>query len=169
LKGTPSGRLVARLDVAHLWGQAGEATCEIAGIGTVSLEAMAAALPEPWVQLVITRGKDVVNVTNIGRGADLWQQAALDWTIGPRCTDSRCNRKARIQNDHRTPWAEEQITELHNLDPLCKRGHYLKTHHGWALEAGTGRRRLLPPTDPDHPNNQNSRNERESVSASAER
>jgi hypothetical protein len=157
LKNTPSGRIVARLDVAHLWGQPGEATCEIAGIGTVSLEAMKAALPEPWVQLVITRGRDVLNVTNIGRGADLWQQAALDWTM-PRCTDIGCPRDLNLQNDHRAPWTEEHITELSNIDPLCPWSHYLKTHRGYALEAGTGRRRLLPPDDPDHPNNRMSDN-----------
>jgi len=144
--------MIARLDVAHLWGQPGEATCEIAGIGTVSLDAMRAALPEPWVQLVITRDKDVLNATDIGRSTDLWQQAALDWTIGPHCTDLGCNRTARIQNDHRVPWTEEQITELTSLDPLCGRGHHLKTHHRWALVEGTGRRPLVPPHDPRHPN-----------------
>jgi hypothetical protein len=150
-KSTRSGRMVARLDVAHLWGEPGEATCEIAGIGTVSLDAMSAALPDPWIQLVITRGKDVLNVTNIGRGADLWQQAALDWTHRGRCTNLACNRTIQIQNDHRTPWAHEQVTELHNLDPLCTPDHRKKTHHGWALIEGTGRRAFVPPDDPRHP------------------
>lgn len=147
----PSGRLVARLDVAHLWGAPGDTTCEIAGIGTVSLEALRAALPEPWVQLVITRGKDVQNVTNIGRGADLWQQAALDWTLRGRCSNIACSRTAQIQNDHRTPWAQDQVTELANLDPFCTYDHRKKTHQGWALVEGTGRRAFVAPDDPRHP------------------
>ena len=147
----PSGRIVARLDVAHLWGAPGDTTCEIAGIGNVSLEALSAALPEPWVQLVITRGKDVQNVTNIGRGADLWQQAALDWTHRGRCSNVACNRTAQIQNDHRTPWAQEQVTELANLDPFCTYDHRKKTHQGWALVEGTGRRAFVAPDDPRHP------------------
>jgi hypothetical protein len=143
--------MVARLDVAHLWGEPGDTTCEIAGIGTVSLDALKAALPEPWVQLVITRGKDVANVTNIGRGADLWQQAALSWTHRGRCSNLACNRKIQIQNDHRTPWNDEQVTELPNLDPLCTPDHRKKTHQRWALVEGRGRRAFVPPEDPRHP------------------
>lgn len=158
-KGEPSGRLVARLDLAHLWGAPGDNTCEIAGIGTVSLDALRAALPDPWVQLVITRGKDVLNVTNIGRGADLWQQAALDWTYRGHCSNVGCNRKVQIQNDHRTPWSEEQVTELANLDPLCAPDHRRKTHQGWALVAGTGRRPFVAPDDPRHPANRHASGE----------
>jgi hypothetical protein len=153
LKSTPSGRMVARLDLPHLWASPGEATCDLAGIGTVSLDAMQAVLPDPWVQLVITRGKDVVHATNIGRGADLWQQAALIWTLGGRCSNLGCNRTAQIQNDHRKPWTEDRVTLLPNLDPLCTHDHRLKTHAGWALVEGTGRRPFVPPDHPRHPEN----------------
>jgi hypothetical protein len=153
-KSEASGRMVARLDIAHLWGAPGDTTCEIAGVGTVSLDALRAALPDPWVQLVITRGKDVLNVTNIGRGADLWQQAALDWTHRGRCSNIACSRTVQIQNDHRVPWADEQVTELPNLDPMCIPDHRKKTHRGWELVEGTGRRAFVPPDDPRHPQHQ---------------
>jgi hypothetical protein len=144
-RGEASGRLTARLDIAHLHAQPGEATCEIDGLGPVSLAALHAALPEPWVQLVITRGHEVLHTTNIGtRGADLWQQAAIDWSQ-PRCTAIGCNRTARLQNDHRTPYATKQETALGNLDRACTWHHFLITHRGYTFEAGTGRRQLLSP------------------------
>ncbi|MFN8019629.1 MAG: hypothetical protein U0P45_16120 [Acidimicrobiales bacterium] len=49
--------------------------------------------------------------------------------------------------DHNLPWAQDPRTKLDNIDPLCPHHHQLKTHHGWHLEAGTGRRRFLPPND----------------------
>jgi len=55
--------------------------------------------------------------------------------------------------DHRKPFADDQVTELGNLDPLCGHDHDLKTHEGWALVEGTGRRPMVPPDDPRHPGN----------------
>jgi hypothetical protein len=52
------------------------------------------------------------------------------------------------------PWADDQVTELANLDALCGHHHRLKTHHGWALIAGVGKRPMVPPGDPRHPANQ---------------
>jgi hypothetical protein len=43
---------------------------------------------------------------------------------------------------------------LANLDRLCVHHHRLKTHNGWALIAGSGKRPMVPPSDPQHPGNQ---------------
>jgi hypothetical protein len=50
--------------------------------------------------------------------------------------------------------SDDQVTELANLDPLCGHHHRLKTHDGWALIAGVGKRPMVPPDDPRHPANQ---------------
>jgi hypothetical protein len=54
----------------------------------------------------------------------------------------------------RPPRALDQVHEtvLDNLDRLCPRCHRRKTHDGWALVPGQGRRPLVPPDDPRHPN-----------------
>ncbi|MGH9211785.1 MAG: hypothetical protein ACRD2C_14030, partial [Acidimicrobiales bacterium] len=58
-----------------------------------------------------------------------------------------------VENDHREDWAKTHVTRLAALDPLCPHCHRLKTHHRWALVAGTGRRAFVPPNDPRHPKN----------------
>jgi hypothetical protein len=34
---------------------------------------------------------------------------------------------------------------------LCGHDHHLKTHCGWSLVTGKGRRLMVPPDDPRHP------------------
>jgi hypothetical protein len=62
-----------------------------------------------------------------------------------------CNRSARLEVDHRRPFAGDRATELANLDPLCGHDHRLKTTQGWALVEGPGKRLFVPPDHPDHP------------------
>jgi hypothetical protein len=64
-----------------------------------------------------------------------------------------CGRNLGLETDHNTGWTITHSTEVDDLDPLCHYDHDLKTRFGWALEPGTGTRRLLPPDHPDHPSN----------------
>lgn len=126
--------------------------CELPGVGPISVAAARELLGESILKLVMTRGHDVVNVTHLGRGANAAQQVALLWTR-PVCSVRGCNRRARLQNDHRRPWADDRRTHLANLDPLCDHHHDRKTRAGWELVDGMGRRPFVPPTDPRHPAN----------------
>ena len=69
------------------------------------------------------------------------------------CTREDCTRTQRLENDHREDWAKTKHTRLDESDPLCGHDHDLKTHHGWALIEGTGKRPMVPPDDPRHPKN----------------
>jgi len=77
---------------------------------------------------------------------------AMLW-LHPRCTRADCGRTGRLQVDHRVEWHKIKVTELANLDFLCDHDHDLKTRHGWALIDGTGKRPMVPPDHPQHPNN----------------
>jgi hypothetical protein len=122
---------------------AGE-TCEIAGLGPISVTtARQILLDDPFLAVVIRRGRDVINVAHHGRGLNAHQRTAIEAT-GVRCANIACNRTVAIQIDHRHPYAADPVTALPNQDPLCPECHRRKTHHGWHLEPGTGRRRLLP-------------------------
>jgi hypothetical protein len=92
---------------------------------------------------------DVLNVTHLGRVPTAAQKAALLW-MNPTCSVLGCTR-ARLENDHREPWAVTRHTRLDELDPLCGFHHHLKTRLGWALIAGTGKRAFVAPDDPRHP------------------
>jgi hypothetical protein len=150
-------KVIVRIDhTALLRGRtvAGE-TCEIAGLGPISVTAATELMDDAFLAAVVLRGRDVVNVAHLGRGPNAHQRTALE-AHGIACTNIACNRTINIQIDHRTPYADQPETKLDNLDPLCSGTgscHNLKTHHGHQLEPGTGRRRLLPPHHPDHPRN----------------
>ncbi len=128
---------------------AGE-TVEVAGLGPVPVATVQALMDDAFLAAVITRGHDVVNVAHLGRGVNAHQRTALE-AIHIACTNIACNASVGIEIDHRHPWTDVGETHLANQDPLCKLDHDRKTHHGWRLEPGTGRRRFLPPDHPSHP------------------
>jgi Domain of unknown function (DUF222) len=148
----PSFLALLRVDLAALvrGGVEGDELCEIAGVGAVPAAVARGLVGDAVLKLVITRGVDVVNVTHLGRGPTAAQRIALLWAT-PACTNTQCGHTLGIQHDHRTPWTQAQETVLDNLDRLCTPCHRRKTHHGWALVAGTSPRPLVPPDDPRHP------------------
>jgi hypothetical protein len=129
---------------------AGE-TCEIAGLGPISITTARQILTDdPFLAVVVRRGQDIINVAHHGRGLNAHQRTAIE-ASGLRCANIACNRTIAIQIDHRHPYAANPVTSLPNQDPLCPECHRKKTHHGWHLEPGTGRRRLLPADTPSTP------------------
>ncbi|HUF34148.1 MAG TPA: DUF222 domain-containing protein [Acidimicrobiales bacterium] len=143
---------ILRLDIAALQrGSAeGDEVVEIAGLGPVPVATARELLGDAVLKLVLTRGVDVANVTHLGRGPTVAQKVALLWT-SPICEALGCSRTRRLENDHRTPWTADRVTELHNLDRLCGHHHHKKTHEGWSLVDGKGKRPMVPLDDPRHP------------------
>jgi hypothetical protein len=150
----PPAKLLVRVDATALrrgHSIAGE-TCEIDGLGPVPVASLRDLLPQAAIDLIVTNGENVFNVTNLARRSNAHQQTVLDW-IGGQCSRKGCGATRHLQIDHRIDWATVKITELANLDWLCPRCHALKTHKGWKLVDGRGRRRMVPPDHPDHPAN----------------
>jgi hypothetical protein len=56
-----------------------------------------------------------------------------------------------LENDHREEWATTHLTLLEWQDRVCSHHHDLKTHHGWGLVDGQGKRAFVPPDDQRHP------------------
>jgi hypothetical protein len=129
----------------------GEETCEIAGLGPIPVRIARELLGDAILKLVITKGVDVANVTHLGRSPTMAQRVALLWR-SPECTREGCTRTQRLENDHRADWVKTKHTRLDELDPLCEHDHDLKTYKGWALVKGKGKRPMVPPDDPRHPN-----------------
>jgi hypothetical protein len=108
-------------------------------------------LGESILKLVITKGVDVLHVTHLGRGPSTAQMVALLWQQ-PGCIVEGCDRTHR-EVDHREDWVKTKHTRLDECELPCDLHHDLKTYHGWALVEGTGKRPMVPPDDPRHPNN----------------
>ncbi len=133
-----------RIDLEALvrGGVEGDELCEITGLGPVPVATARALLGESILKLVITNGSDVANVTHLGRGPTVAQRIALLWS-SPGCDVRGCCSTISVQADDRVPWADDRITELANLDHLCAHHHRLKTHRGWGLVPGIGKRPMV--------------------------
>ena len=93
--------------------------------------------------LLTRHGRPVADVVHPGRRPTAAQVSALQWT-SPGCSVLGCTN-LRCETDHTTGWAITRTTRLGDLDRLCGHHHDLKTHHGWRLAPGTGKRLFLPP------------------------
>jgi hypothetical protein len=125
--------------------------CEITGLGPIPVTTARELLGDAILELVITKGVDVLHVTHLGRGPTAAQRVALMWS-SPGCSVEGCPR-TRVEIDHREPYAKTRHTKLDELDPFCRLHHYQKHHEGWSLVEGTGKRAFVPPDDPRHPKN----------------
>jgi hypothetical protein len=151
---SPSYLALLRIDFAALqrgWTE-GDEVCEIAGIGPIPVNRARELLSDAVIKLIATKGEQVANVTHYRRSPNTAQRIALLWSQ-PTCSVAGCDHSI-VQIDHRHDWHKTHRTRLEDLDPLCPHHHRLKTHYGWALVAGTGKRAMVPPDDPRHPNNQ---------------
>jgi hypothetical protein len=147
-------KILARVDLpALLRGYpTGDEVSELAGDGPVAISAIRDLMEtqDPFLAAVVTKGKEVMGVAHVGRRPSAWQQTALEW-LYPTCNVEGCNTVGFLQTDHREDWAKTHTTVLELLDRLCPHHHYLKTHEGWALVEGLGKRPFVPPGDPRHP------------------
>jgi len=126
--------------------------CEIVGFGAISVSTIEDLLANgnTFVVGVLTRAKEVVGIYHHGRHPNAHQKSALDF-VYPTCAVSGCVSRAGLQSDHRKEWSKTHYTVLDLLDRLCPHHHRLKTHQGWALVEGSGKRDLVGPSDPRHP------------------
>lgn len=111
----PSGRqtkVIVRVDAAALKRGAvvpGE-TCEIAGVGPVSLDAVAELIPSAHIAYVVRNGVDV-SVAHLGRQATAHQRTALE-ARGYRCEVPDCGSTHLLEIDHVADWAWSKVTVL---------------------------------------------------------
>jgi hypothetical protein len=127
-------------------------TCEIAGYGPVAVSAVRDMIDtdDPFLVAIATRGEQVLGVAHLGRRVNAKQQSALEW-LYPTCAVEGCMRSTFLENDHREEWARTKLTLLDWSDRVCDHHHALKTHHGWALVTGSGKRAMVAPDDARHP------------------
>src|SRR3954470_13910757 len=94
-------------------------TCEIAGLGSISVDTARELLGESILKLVITKGVDVINVTHLGRGSNTARKIALLWQLA-ECSRLGCPRRARLAGDQTDRYEEHktQNTRPHTTQTL---------------------------------------------------
>jgi hypothetical protein len=150
----PGTKILVRVDLdALLRGYPlADETCEIAGYGPVAVSAVREMIDtaDPFLVAIATKGEQVLGMAHLGRRVNAKQQSALEW-LYPTCAVEGCTRSTFLENDHREDWARTKFTLLDWSDRVCDHHHDLKTHHGWALVDGDGKRAFVPPDDARHP------------------
>jgi hypothetical protein len=123
-------------------------TCEIEGIGPVSLDALTELLGDATAQFVIKSGRDVSTVTSSTRAIPKRTSAAL--VVRDRtCVVPGCGKRLSLETDHSdVDYADGGPTSLANLARLCPGHHDMKTNGGWKIVRAHGRWKWVPPARP---------------------
>jgi hypothetical protein len=126
----------------------GDETCEIDGIGPVSVDAARELIGEGGMQLLVRDGVDIRTVTSTRRALPQRVEAAL--IVRDRtCVIKNCGKRHGLQADHcRIDYRDDGPTCLDNLARLCAEHHDLKTYGGWRLAGGPGRWDWIAPAHP---------------------
>ena len=137
----PDKKVIALIDVAALnRGRVeGDETCEIAGVGPVSVSAIRSLLSEAFLSMVIKDGVDIRNVTHLGRQVTAHQRTAIE-ARGGRC--EICGSTHMLEIDHGEGWCFTHETRLDDLFLECHQCHDVKTRYHLLVEGPPGRRRF---------------------------
>lgn len=141
----PDRKVIAFIDVAALNRGTANAdeTCEIAGVGPVSVASIRAMLSDATASIVIRDGVDILNVTHLKRNATAHQRTALE-ARGYQCEIEGCGTTHHLDIDHVTGWTLNHQTRLDDLSWLCRNHHDQKTRGNLVLLGPPLRRRLAP-------------------------
>ncbi|MCJ7672539.1 MAG: HNH endonuclease [Acidimicrobiia bacterium] len=131
-------------------------TCEIPGVGPVSVAHAREVLSHGLLQLVITDGIDVQTVVSNTRHVP----PALKIAIAERdqtCKIFGCDCTHMLERHHTTDYVESRRTTYDELGNLCPKHHDLVTHRGctttdnrdgtWDLHAPADNRANAPPDE----------------------
>jgi hypothetical protein len=123
-------------------------TCEIPGVGPVSIQHARQLMGDAIFKLVIARGIDVHTVVNLGRHVpEVLKTALLERDRA--CVVPGCDRIDRLEKDHRiVAYVDDGEVSMENLAKLCHYHHYLKTHKGFQILGEPGNWRWVPPKRP---------------------
>jgi hypothetical protein len=125
---------------------AGE-TCEIPGVGPVSVEWVRDLLGSAFVTAVVKKGKDITTVAHFGRHIPAQLRTAMI-VSGRECSVEGCTGREYLELDHcETDYADKGPTAWGNLTWLCSI-HHTRKSKGWRLgppDPVTGKRKLHPP------------------------
>ena len=116
----------------------GDETCEIPGVGTVSVSAARDLLGDSILALVIRSGVDVVSVTNLGPTFTVAQRTAIWARAGGVCEIPGCGATTGLEIDHDHEVQFGGPSDIANASLKCWNDHQEKTHHG---------KRLIGPPD----------------------
>ncbi len=127
-------------------------TCEVDGIGPISVDAAKELLYDGAAQFMLRQSKQICAVT--GRSRYVAQRLAMALVARDRrCAVPGCPTTNHLQGDHRlVDFAKGGLTELVNLARLCPSHHDMKTYGGWTLQGEPFKWEWIAPPNPPSAN-----------------
>ena len=123
-------------------------TCEIPGVGPVSVQHARDLLGDALLDVIITDGVDVTTVVRPRRNIPTPLATAI-MERDQYCVVPGCGKRLGLEKDHwQRPVKNDGEASYDNLVRLCKHHHYLRTHQGWILTGGPGNWHFDPPEQP---------------------
>jgi hypothetical protein len=123
-------------------------TCEIDGVGPVSLAMATELLDEASVRFLVKTGRDIATVSSPTRTLPRRTSVALvarDRT----CAVPGCGKRLGLEADHcEVDYGAGGPTTLSNLVRLCPAHHDMKTNGGWKIVGPPGQRTWVAPERP---------------------
>lgn len=103
-------------------------TCEVAGFGPIPVSVARELIEsgDVFLAAVLTDGKDVFNVAHLGRRPTAYQRTALQWKYR-ECAVEGCHRITLLEDDHIDAWALSGVTDVKQLQRLCRFHHRQKS------------------------------------------
>lgn len=125
-------------------------TCEIAGVGPISVAAARALASDAFLAAIVTDGTDIKSVSHLHRRIPARLRTAIQ-ARDPVCAVPGCNNRRYLEIDHIRPVAEDGPTRLENLVRICSYHHDQKTYRGYKIRGRPGAWIWEPPTPPPQP------------------
>ena len=148
----PRTRAEVRIDLAALRrGHAGPGeTCEIKGVGPVSVKVARALMGDAILDAFVTSGTDVASLCHLGRTIPTNLKRAVEQR-DPHCVVPGCGSVWNLEVDHcKIPFAEGGRATIDNLARLCRFHHRMKTHRGYRLAGSPGAWVWIHPDGTEH-------------------
>jgi hypothetical protein len=119
--------------------------CEIPGVGPIPVSVARELSADAFLKTLITDGTDVRAVSHPGRMMPARLMTALE-ELQPECVIAGCHVDRHLEIDHNVPVAAGGLTELANLNRLCRHHHQVKTLRDLRV-VGEGLQKRLVPAD----------------------
>ena len=122
-------------------------TCEIDGVGPVSLEMATELLDEASVQFLVKTGRDIATVSSPTRTLPPRTSVAL-LARDRTCAVPGCGKRLGLEADHcQVDYGDGGPTTLANLVRLCPAHHDMKTNGGWKIVGRPGHWKWVAPRE----------------------
>jgi hypothetical protein len=121
-----------------------QVTCEIVGFGPGSVDLALQILPDALVDVLVHDLVDIQAHATMTRHQKRALKAALQ-IRDRRCVVPGCQRRRRLEADHRHDYAKGGPTSAANLELLCDIHHDQKTHRGARIDRTTTHWLWYPP------------------------